>query len=431
MSFNNLEVGNSHGKFRVCPICGKDHYCSTYPDRSGQYEFISCKFIIDRINLQGNDGKFYIYTGDTEGGNARYEEAHQNLARLGDSQNTNKGSFDHFIKNQEKNKELYASTKIEKIKPLPDSQLNKIYSTLLDNLILEDYHKEQLLADGWTEEEIKRSRVKSFPKPDFMAFKENSRNPKRFELGSILEKAYGDLTGVPGAYLKQARGKSTYYWTFAGAHGMVFPCFNQIGEVRRLRIRLDEPLKNANGKVTAKYLNLSSFKLNKEKTANKYKNGTESGSSISFYNYNCFSEADYYICKVTEGEKKGIIGNSRLGVPIVSLPGVNCIAMLLEVDPATGMNMIEYLISKGCKVLIIAYDADKNVNNKVLYQEQKLINELLKYDIIIGVANWEAALGKGLDDLALNGFKPTYSVAEYKDLKALAEQFKEEEKLNC
>ena len=61
-------------------------------------------------------------------------------------------------------------------------------------------------------------------------------------------------------------------------------------------------------------------------------------------------------------------------------------------------------------MFIIAYDADKAVNESVLNAQNKVLDAIRKEGFYVGVANWDESCGKGLDDLLSKGFQPSYDI---------------------
>lgn len=398
----SITAVGKNSKYRVCPICGKPDWCGVI--EFDGYTMLACQRTKDHQNTIGADGLFYVFVKESKSGaSCLYEEANQARVRKGDV-DTDSASYKAF--EVQKVKSLPAE---ELVPALPNSKLHKIYSKMLSMLVLEERHKQYLLSEGWSEELIKASGIKSFPVNDYERNEKGivTKNPKRYELGKALYEAFGDLTGVPGAYAKVGKNDSIY-WTFAGPDGILFPIADINKQIYRLRIRLENPTKNM------KYGNLSSFKkIEKEgKLINYYKNGTRSGNAIGMYQNNCLCENDYYIAYVTEGEKKGIIGNYILKSLIIDIPGVNSFALLLKEDEETGERIVDSLKRKGVKILIIAFDADKSQNEAVLKAEQHTIKLLKNEGFIIGIANWPISWGKGLDDILVKGYRPTYDLAK-------------------
>ena len=106
---------------------------------------------------------------------------------------------------------------------------------------------------------------------------------------------------------------------------------------------------------------------------NTYESGCEAGNQIGFY----YEEArdDMYVCYVTEGEKKGIYGNEILHAPFVSIPGVSSWGFLLS--KKGGERPVDLLKRKGVRIFIVAFDADRETNERVM-QAQKATIQALK-----------------------------------------------------
>ncbi|WP_113675881.1 DUF3854 domain-containing protein [Vallitalea guaymasensis] len=395
MAHNMISVTRSN----PCPICGKPDWCGWLPIEEGR--LLICMRDTLCSNQQGLDGNFYVFHGHSKtGNNSTYEEATQRFNRCGDDSDKTyqKANYVREIIVQE-----------DEVPLSPPERLDSIYKELLNQLILEDYHKKTLMDDGWTEELIKESGVKSFPVPDFIRYKNKirTRNPKRKELAASLYNKFGDLTGVPGLYINEFKGSK--YWTIAGASGMIFPLQNLHKQVIRLRIRMDE-------EFNGKYRYLSSYKLIEvnNQRINKYTNGTRALNTITFNTSDCISKSDYYVTYITEGCKKAIVGNKKLKAPFGNVPGVNSFGKLLDKDH-TGKRVIDILRERGTKIIIIAYDADKNSNTAVMKHFKNTINVIKKEGFSIGVAEWPEYFGKGLDDILLKGITPIYTIPDFEN----------------
>lgn len=216
---------------------------------------------------------------------------------------------------------------------------------------------------------------------------------------------FGSLKGVPGFYEK-ADGT----WSFAGQSGLLLPLYDHNGNLYRLRLRLDHPEVDDNGKEKNKYHNFSSFyeiPSGGNSTVNAFKNGCRSGSHASLYTNPALD--DYTVCYITEGEKKSLYANHVLHVPVISLPGVNSFGKVLEAMD-DGRNVLNFLLTKGCSTVVIAYDSDKYVNEAVLMYEQKLAALLAGRGFHIALAYWNPGFGKGLDDILSINVRPNYEL---------------------
>ena len=75
-----------------------------------------------------------------------------------------------------------------------------------------------------------------------------------------------------------------------------------------------------------------------------------------------------------------------------------------------GRNVLNFLLSKGCSTVVIAYDSDKYVNEAVLMYEQKLAALLAGRGFHIALAYWNPGFGKGLDDILSINVRPNYEL---------------------
>lgn len=382
-------------KFSRCPICNGPDWCGILPAKDGG-ELIVCQRDTMKADIIGTDGNFYVYVCDSKRAKASvYEEASQRRAKEIYRQG---GEFGNFQYSKLQNQELVP---VDVINPLENVKLDKIYRELLSLLVLEREHYHYLIEDGWTDALIEKHHICSFPVKDFERYKEKiyQKNPMRVNLAQCLLRNFRSLEGVPGAFLNKS-GK----WTFAGNSGILFPLYDLNGNIYRLRVRLDRDT------GYGKYHNFSSFMEDKEAKKqgylkNYYEKGCQAGNNIGIY---MNADDDMYLCYITEGEKKGIIGNFYLKNPVVSLPGVNSYSKLL--DGQTGRRPIDGLIRKGVRIFIVAFDADKDKNMAVLKSQINLVKALQKEGCTVAVANWDVSLGKGLDDLLINRNRPLYEL---------------------
>ena len=87
-------------------------------------------------------------------------------------------------------------------------------------------------------------------------------------------------------------------------------------------------------------------------------------------------------------------------MPYIIIPGVNSYKKLF--DTRVGKNILEKLKDNGTKYIGIAYDADKAQNINVLNAEKAFATEILNAGFGCIVVNWDAELGKGMDDAIIN-----------------------------
>lgn len=307
--------------------------------------------------------------------------------------------------------------------------------------------------------------IRSMPPEDSARYKskEHFKNASRKKIVTQLLKEFGDLRGVPGFYLRSGNywkdKPENERWTISSPEGIIFPCFDKDGYLYRIRIKDDYPdysLKEGThhpicgkwgtlshsydydtgehlwtfypkdrsepilvygkgqkqiclnqkgnpteGKVNGKYKNISSVSTRYENGLfyNTMEGGSRSGSPYSLY----VSEGDSYrVVLGTEGEKKGMVGNEIRHNPVVSSAGVWCYREIFRKDE-NGISLIDYLKSKGMKVFVLCYDADKSENDDVKKAEAAFIEALKENGVMPMIGNWKSRFDKGLDDILLLG----------------------------
>ncbi len=386
-----------------CPICGKPDYCGWFPAQDGGLLLFCQRYTEEMQNGEGViglDGNYYIKVGKTRSGNSMFEEANQRLAKQRLKEGIDIGNLKTV------NIQPRALTPVNIVEPLSNKRLHEMYRFLLDHLYLDDKDREYLHREGWSDELIDRYNIKTFPVTDFERFQNReagaaSKNPWRKTLGKMLEKEFGSLAGMPGAY-RNTKGE----WTLYGEDGILFPQLDQDGNYYRLRIRLHHT-----GEKGGKYRNFSSFIVNKEEEqkgflVNKLDGGSQAGNQLGYYMNK--SRDDMYAWYITEGEKKGIYGEDCLKSPFVSLPGVSSWSKLF--DGKAGERAVDFFRTMGVKIVIVVFDADKICNPMVYKKQEELVEKLQEENFLVGIGNWDPSLGKGIDDLLRAGHKPTYQL---------------------
>ncbi len=312
---------------------------------------------------------------------------------------------------------------------LPDGALDLVYRCLLSHLKLEDEDRNYLRNEGWTDEMIEKSGIKSFPEDDLLRKKWGRKNvnPTRAELAAIVQRETAMIEGTPGAWEVKPN-----FWTFAGPSGLIIPTPNLKGEWYRIRIRRN--YRDVDGEIRRDfkgqwfrdektgqktYFSHKGFTVldedgitHKIKDGGKYRNfasgwksekkGVDAGNRCGFYTDPQVD--DPYIWFITEGEKKAMYAEMKIHKSHISLPGVNSWSLLLTRDE-TGKCPAEVLRERGVQVLVSAFDADKHTNGQVMAMEENLVSceELKKLGFIMGKAFWDGALGKGEDDFLATG----------------------------
>lgn len=404
----------NYSKTNRCPICGHPDWC-TYNTNGESTVYICMRehgYQKGDLFVSSVDGQEYECKGENKNGNLYfYLKADVDAWKEAHGYKKGTGRKVKTRKSPQSPKKNLAEPQIE---PLSNEKLHYIYYTMLSLLQLEDADRNYLHGEGFTDEMIEKYMIRSLPEPDNYRFRNRdsyqSINPLRRDIAQAVAKKFGgELTGVPGFY-QETDKNGNLRWNICGAGGILFPLFDPYDNMYRLRIRVQgEHLKGG------KYRNFSSSNAITEDgvTRNQYLNGCAAGNNCGFYSN---EGDDFRVVFITEGEKKSIIANKFFKKPFISLPGVNSHSKLLEVVKADentqGLRFIDFLKEKGTKLVIVAFDADKSVNDAVLKHEEQTFRRLKEEGFTIGCAEWDMAYGKGIDDLLRNGHLPTYRFVE-------------------
>ncbi len=457
-----------------CKVCGKPDWCNYVTFPNGE-ELAYCQ------RIHGNegettiavDGRAYICKKNTSGGFTVWElfeqyEANRQAfikAKYPGGKTPYKRTY-KMADNKAQAPAVKRSSEVSGVSSIQSPEiLDKVYRELLDMLVLEDKHEKKLRAEwdqmpGVYESIMSSFPIRSLPPEDKLRFSshESLKNLSRKKIMEKLVERCGreNCLGVPGIY-ERNDGALTLH----PLCGIVYPEYDSMGRIIRLRIGLDYPQVKGQyngmdgrfsyraidntagwyffaddsnnpvlvwehgspknlielnskgypaGKTSGKYMNFTSYKEAEKRLEdgsvvrfNKYKNGCESSSFISLYSS---PENRYEIVYITEGEKKAMVANKILGVPVISIPGVNSFRKLFEAEVGSDRSMVDNLIAKGTQGFVLVYDADKSVNEAVLHNEQGAIEEFKKRNLAIAIGEWNANWGKGLDDVLLTGVMP-------------------------
>lgn len=374
-------------KQKPCPICGRIDWCTFLPGKSaitqedGLYICRKCQSTWDVISPV--DGMIYHFVGITSNGDGMYVNLEvQDLKNAEWKQNkmNNKPSIPAIPV-------MKAKHEIPPILPLENKSLGGIYKSFLMKLQLNSFHKKYLKEEGWEDALIKKSMFRSIP---------SGKDKERIAYELIKE--FGSLKGVPGFYLSKNR------YTFAGSAGILMPLYDVESQIFRLRIRKDKPEIDNNGKEKNKYGNFSSCIMEEKDGViqNVYLEGCQAGPQIGVYKQVVKSKELFFI---TEGEKKSIVANEILKALIVNLTGVSYCDFITRPN-GTEVSILSYLIQNEYQVPVIAFDADKRWNKKVLQCEENLVMLLKQHFPKVAIADWNPGFGKGLDDILLTGIRP-------------------------
>lgn len=241
---------------------------------------------------------------------------------------------------------------------------HRVYRALLTELALTPVHCQALRQRGLRDEEIARREYRSLP------VQGRARLARR-----LVERFGADVCrGVPGLYLAQRAGRR--WWSLAGAAGLLVPVRNLAGQIVALKVRADTPGEGP------KYSTVSSARHG----------GPGPGATVHVP----LAAPPGETIRVTEGELKGDVATALSGLLTVSIPGV---AMWRQALPA--------LQAIQARRVLLAFDADWRANAHVAQALGHAALALVAAGYAVEVETWEAALGKGIDDLLAAGHRPT------------------------
>ena len=325
-----------------CPVCGETH--GSNPRKTMGLNFQKDVFHCCKCNVTGIAIDFYGLLN-----NCYHPENRKETAK----------SFYDYMKGS--NKDL--QTVRQKIKETPVTKnqelqnpdvLHHTYSTLLQMLSLSPVHKEHLIKKrGLSPEFIEKIGFKTYPLANYEKLTTNLQNQ-----GCAVQ-------GVPGFYKKNG------IWTMVhNIRGFLIPNRDVKGRIIGFQIRADrgEP----------KYFALSS---------GKYNEGTYAKSGYAFYSGN--SRVIY-----TEGGLKGAIIHYLTGSTVISSMGVNSYAQTKEA--------LDYVRSRGCDCINLAYDMDYKSNEHVMQALCNLRRYINESKMSVRQVVWDENY-KGLDDFLLEG----------------------------
>jgi hypothetical protein len=231
----------------------------------------------------------------------------------------------------------------------PPDILDTAYGALLSELTLSEWHRENLLRRGLTDEQIASQGYKTLP------------SSGRHDLAERLQANNLRLAGVPGFYLEAGR------WHLAGPIGIAIPVRDTRHRIVGLQVRCD----NTEG-GRYKWLSSRGFNRGCSPGAPAHVAGTVSTGGEVW---------------ITEGPLKADVAALKLGRSVLAVAGVGnwsgVIPIIRELEPSRA---------------IIAFDTDKVSNRAVKLHNEALMSWLIRYGIRTFEADWNPHF-KGLDDL--------------------------------
>jgi hypothetical protein len=248
--------------------------------------------------------------------------------------------------------------------------LHQVYTQLLSRLTLSlEHHKHLIEERKLSEDQITRHGYKTLPEKG------------RHEIAKHLVNMFSmeTMATIPGFML--ANHGSGHYPTLAGNSGLLIPIRDTKSQLIGFQIRIDNP---EDPKDRYRWFS-SSDRLN----------GTGSGTPSHIAYPNPLERRGNQIW-ITEGALKANISADILGETVIGVAGVS------NWKPG---NILDSLKELHANVIVIAYDSDSLLNPTVKLHGSSLADTCKQEGYNVQIASWPNSLGKGLDDLLLNGHK--------------------------
>lgn len=307
-----------------------------------------------------------------------------NLINIGEYDELSKGTV--FTKKEIKIREVQKKEIVQANAPASSKILNKVfkYFILGDSLIgrpkLNTQHLDYLYNRGLTKDDIIKGEFFTNPSIDI--------------LPSLIKKITEDegldvevLSTIPGFFKFKDSGK----WGFTKTSGIYFPIRNAKGEIVAIHRRNDE----SKGKSGRYFWMTSSFT---EENQDKYFLGAKSlcPQDIMYPSTPKNTWKPYII--VVEGKFKALEVIKRANCITISIQGVGNLNGLKE-----ELDCIIKTLNHPIKAAFIGYDADIDENANIYKHSCSLSQILESVELETYYYIWDSSLGKGIDDLFLNG----------------------------
>ncbi len=190
-------------------------------------------------------------------------------------------------------------------------------------------------------------------------------------------------------------GKS--FFTFVPHKGIGIPIKNANGKIVAIQVRHD----TKGGAKESRYVWFSSSFASFDA---KYECGTSSGSPVDTVYPPVLKASAVF---VTEGRFKALRLAKETGCVVLSVQGVSTWKGVLAELKAIPESPILKELAGGRKYEIrsirVAFDADMNFNYAVFSQARKMADSLQQNGYFVYYQNWDDELGKGIDDIIING----------------------------
>lgn len=264
--------------------------------------------------------------------------------------------------------------------------LDKVFRLFVKECKLSSEHLRHLKEErGLSDKQIEEGLYFTYP----------TRSVLRPFLKSIREEFGNEdvLQKIPGFFWSQEDAK----WLFPKHKGIGISIINAIGQVVGIQIRRDD----ADEKMSRYVWLSSSFAQNHE----NYEHGTSSGAPVDVVYPDVIKNNSVII---TEGRFKAQVLADTTASVVLSVQGVNAwkgIVKSLEQLSKSEIAASRYEGVYRPSVVLSAFDADMSKNVQVFQQLRRMSDYIQDKRYPTYYLYWDEALGKGADDVILNGHK--------------------------
>lgn len=324
----------------VCPICGHPDYCSFAPDGT---------IALCYRNVPLPMGWKILKTGVSTTGQFR-------VCVPVDLRNAGR-----------QHSRMIPSSQTAPPARAPLAMRHTVYSALWEHLVLSAAHGQQLGQRGLSSEGLRAYR--SWPA--------NHRDQQQV-LNALWDQFGETLWTIPGFYRHRSGSlRST------ALPGLLIPVCDADGLIQSVKCRPDTPWRGL------KYYWLSSGSHG----------GPSSGAPVGFPPGFAQASLALDLVRITEGELKAHVAQTLSGIRTVAAPGVGgglaaFYALQAWWDRAN--------IPIAHRQLLVAFDHDVPPNPHVLQAREQLVHVALRAGIQTWLEAWDAAAGKGIDDVLLH-----------------------------
>ncbi|WCF11444.1 CHC2 zinc finger domain-containing protein (plasmid) [Paenibacillus thiaminolyticus] len=272
-----------------------------------------------------------------------------------------------------------------------NATLDKVFRIFISCCTLSEEHEKHLINERrLTSDEISRGLYFTFPTRSIL---KNFMKKVRDHFGTE-----DVLLRIPGFYKEENKKAGKKLFTFAKHKGIGIGIQNAFGEVVGIQIRHDNK-----GLKSSRYVWFSSSFAQDD---DKYQGGTASGAPIDVVYPDEIMNTTVFI---TEGRFKAMHIAKSTGSIAVSIQGVSSWRGLLKVLEVIPRSKKVSKAFKGKKFrihcLLIAFDSDMNYKHQVTEQLRKMTDQLELNSYFVYYLNWREDVGKGIDDVLINGGK--------------------------